>query len=827
MKLRALYIRFYKSFNFDYLRKNHENGIAYPWEYIDNMWYPYVEIPIDPEVTTVVGANESGKTHLLEAIEKGLLGKGINRNDFCRYSRFFTVEEGEIKLPSVGFEWRDISQEEKNNLRDAFNLPHAAFEKIFLFILDGSNWVAYLGSEKSAKPYTVQQDKEVVDLLPFPHRIKPEKKLPQSVPLGYLVDEVYDKDDFYQMSRPRRIDSLNSFKSVLHNPEWFTSDKAVKENSNVISSTMTNILASGGAPRHLSEGLELAKDLLFKVAKIDKASIKELIDSIRDENEGHVSALVAQINANLNKWLNLSRWWTQDKDVKITVSPRDYDLVFTISDRTGSEYSFAERSNGLQTFLSYFIQYSAFVATSGRGDIVLMDEPDASLSGQAQQDLLNILQAYAQPESDKRDPVQVVYVTHSPFLIDKNRGSRIRVLEKGNDEEGTRVVNNAAKNHYEPLRSALGAFVAETAFIGNCNLMVEGLADQVLLASVSRFLRKEGASEAETLDLNNLTIVPAGSSSQIPYLVYLATGRDVVRPAIIALLDSDAAGDNAAKELQKGGPRRNQLLKSDLVIQVGNIGGLNLAIAAARELEDLLPLSLLFDSICEYAKGYADLSPEIVATFSESQLGAFVQKEGSLFDGACKYANSLGDNSFHIDKVGLARSVVDVFETWQQMPEKSERITLASGIFLNNFRELFLSLLSAQQLAMFELQQDKLSKKLRRIYRAFSTDHPEGARKDQVKKMLQEMEFSLDSTRESNIVRLKIENLKSEYRLNTDLTKQLEGYPLFLEQLSKLVYAPLAAVQVPPEELPSVQEAVALIAESSSEGIAVNAAVPS
>lgn len=59
------------------------------------------------------------------------------------------------------------------------------------------------------------------------------------------------------------------------------------------------------------------------------------------------------------------------------------------------------------------------------------------------------------------------------------------MLEKGTDDEGTRVVNDASKNHYEPLRSSFGAFVGETTFIGNCNLMVEGLADQILLAGCS------------------------------------------------------------------------------------------------------------------------------------------------------------------------------------------------------------------------------------------------------------------------------------------------------------------------------------------------------
>ena len=92
MNLRAVFIRFYKSFNFDYLKKYHAKAERKPWELLDDMWYPYIRIPIDSKVTTIVGANESGKSHLLTAIEKGISGEGFHREDFCRYSQFFTVE---------------------------------------------------------------------------------------------------------------------------------------------------------------------------------------------------------------------------------------------------------------------------------------------------------------------------------------------------------------------------------------------------------------------------------------------------------------------------------------------------------------------------------------------------------------------------------------------------------------------------------------------------------------------------------------------------------------------------------------------------------------
>ena len=98
----------------------------------------------------------------------------------------------------------------------------------------------------------------------------------------------------------------------------------------------------------------------------------------------------------------------------------------------------------------------------------------------------------------------------SPFLINKNYAERIRVLEKGALDEGTRVVKNVARNHYEPLRSAFGAFVGETTFIGNCNLFVEGVTDQILIAGAATYLQSLDISNLERLDLNHITIVPAG-----------------------------------------------------------------------------------------------------------------------------------------------------------------------------------------------------------------------------------------------------------------------------------------------------------------------------
>lgn len=112
---------------------------------IDKMWYPYVQIPIDSKVTTVVGANESGKSHLLSAIKKGISGEGITYQDFCRYSQFFTVRKNELRLPDFGFEFSNLTPQE----REKFAL-FVQFRKILNLIASFSSELI----EKSLCLYT-------------------------------------------------------------------------------------------------------------------------------------------------------------------------------------------------------------------------------------------------------------------------------------------------------------------------------------------------------------------------------------------------------------------------------------------------------------------------------------------------------------------------------------------------------------------------------------------------------------------------------------------------------------------------------------------------
>jgi len=832
MILKTVFIRFYRSFNYDYLRKNHPQAEvkAKPWDRIDNSFYPYVRIPIDEKLTTIVGANESGKSHLLSAIEKGISGKDIQSHDFCRYSQYFTVTKGEMRSPDFGFEWAALSTAEKTYIREVFEQPPGVdFESFLVFRTNAPRLDVFLPNGVTFLHFEVSEEK-LASFLPRTFRINADIALPDSVPLRELARDAIGGNPprFEGLEREQRFSAIDGIQDFLNHPEWFCTQQTVAQSAQHVHTafnTFSTAFKQNNSKSQEQQAIRdaqvvLARDLICKVAKIDQAALKQLHEALRKGNEGHANGIIDRINKNLSSRLNFPRVWVQDREFALMVSPREHDLVFTIRDRTNTEYSFAERSSGLKYFLSYYIQYLAHEPKGVDTEILLMDEPDAYLSSQAQQDLLKIFKAFSEPERGRR-PVQVIYVTHSPFLIDKNNSDRIRVLEKGTGDEGTRVVRNAARNHYEPLRSAFGAFVGETTFIGNCNIMVEGTSDQILLGGASVHLRSRGKHDSETLDLNRVTLVPAGSASHIPYLVYLARGRDVERPAVVVLLDSDQSGNKAYTDLLRGGARGRQLLKSDYILQIGQLSAQSKKPKTALndgpvELEDLIPIKLCARAAQRYAKQFWEMDAETVALITPDAISSKHLVGQSVFDALKTCISELPGNP-HIDKIGFSRAVVEL------LPRVNRDGSLPTGTppeieeFEINMLLLLARLRKMQRASEKEQNSVRVSEKTERLKRNFLQDHPEEATREQAVFLLDEIEATLDESPESDLARSELQKLRREFQLSEDLFQLVAQFDCFKLGLERVKYAGIMASKEP---------ATNLTAETAAKIGAINESFP-
>jgi len=777
--LKSIYVRFYKSFNYDYLRKSHQDAKPNPWDLIESgRFFPFVRVPVERDITTVVGANESGKSQLLSAVKCGISGMGIERGDFCRYSHFFTVDRA-MNLPEFGIEFSDLSDVDLRVVRTACGLDDSVeFEYFAVFRRNECKLSLFIPGKAGGawEEYAMPKPAAIKALtLPTFFEIDANIPLPDSVSLESLASGSSNNSRSRAEWR-RRLGAIRG------NPNWFRSTETVTKSAQAIFQAMADETESDG---ELAKKVQLADDLLVKVAGIDRSAFQELQRAVTENADGYANGIVHQINTELAKSLNFHKWWSQDSDFRLSVTLRDYDLVFTVKDRTGTEYSFNERSGGLKYFMSYFVQYLAHeTPQDGRREVLLMDEPDAYLSTMGQQDLLRIFDAFAHPQEPDRTPCQVIYVTHSPFLIDKNHGERIRVLEKGEGDEGTRVVRNAARNHYEPLRSAFGGFVGETTFISNCNLMLEGMSDQVLLAGVSGYLRGIQGPGIQNLDLNSITLVPAGSASQIPYLTYLARGRDADRPAVIVLLDSDKAGDDAKKVLARGATNK-RILDPKHILQIGDLIQESVVCEnpqGLKQIEDLVPTAVAVQAAYHYVEEYvgrgtanAIMDINTKRIFSDG----FEDTHSAVEAAVC---TALSDELFHLDKVGFARSVVRVLH------ESDASVAAAKDALLTNFKALFTELGRLQRAANREITAERTKSRINRVKSAFMQDHPSHAKREDAAILLEEIEAQIGTSSDVESTRTEIRRLRSEFKLDEDLAALVEGYDNFLAALTTLAY---------------------------------------
>ena len=118
--------------------------------------------------------------------------------------------------------------------------------------------------------------------------------------------------------------------------------------------------------------------------------------------------------------------------------------------------AFDERSTGFVWFFSFLVWFSEMEKRYGDRLIILLDEPGLSLHARAQADLLRYIKENLLPNS------QVIYTTHSPFMIDTDDIFSVRTVEDLLDNGqpiGTKVSNrviSADSDTLFPLRAALG-----------------------------------------------------------------------------------------------------------------------------------------------------------------------------------------------------------------------------------------------------------------------------------------------------------------------------------------------------------------------------------
>jgi len=220
--------------------------------------------------------------------------------------------------------------------------------------------------------------------------------------------------------------------------------------------------------------------------------------------------------------------------IKIRIENRNHRASIPLS----------ERSAGFVWFFSFLAQFKQLKKTTGNA-ILLLDEPGLTLHGKAQADLLRYIEERLLPEH------QVIYTTHSPFMVPADRLDTVRIVEDVVTKDprgrplvlGTKVSGDALrvdKDTLFPLQGALGYDISQSLFVGKNVVLVEGPSDILYIQVASDVLRKKGRTQLD----RRWTLCPSGGIDKIAPFVSLFGGNKLS----IAVLCDLAVGQKGKVE---------------------------------------------------------------------------------------------------------------------------------------------------------------------------------------------------------------------------------------------------------------------------------------
>lgn len=257
-------------------------------------------------------------------------------------------------------------------------------------------------------------------------------------------------------------------------------------------------------------------------------------------------------------------------------------LYIWVTDIHGHERALEQCSADIQWALSLYLITRFESSDSPTRAVLLLDDPGLSLHPLAQKDLLVFLKILSSEQ-------QIVYTTHSPFLIDPGRLDRTKAVLL--DPAGATFVPSSwgtipsvssngewhAQAAY-PARVAISQAASPT-LLRECDLVVvEGEADPIYLNAIKNILMRDGTLRPR----REIIFSPAGDEQALAALACVLEGPNAPLPLV--LLDGNQAGELYASRLRAGLYRE----AGSLVYLINEYGGPPVA-----EIEDLVPFDVM------------------------------------------------------------------------------------------------------------------------------------------------------------------------------------------------------------------------------------------
>ena len=459
---------------------------------------------VDPKVTCLVGKNEAGKTAILQALYR------LNPIEDCSYdavqdyprrkmrSYLRGVESGGISPAKVLKSIFKLGKEDVSAVTDDHGSCLSVGDEVSITVgYDGRKWIGLNVNEKAWLDSYIDRHDDFDGKKTVLKKSKNVKELIESI--RGLDGEVDFSEHVTALQKiAERGVSLYVWETVLTNrvPKiFFFDDYRIMRGE----ARLNEIESSS------DDGLKTLNELL-QLAGVTPAELQN--DDDYEHHKANLESIANEITDEVFKY------WKQNTNLEVELDvhrahPSDHAGVFHVrikNNRHRVTVPFDERSRGFVWFFSFLTAFKKLSMDHSRL-VILLDEPGLNLHASAQNDLLRFIEEVLSVKH------QVVYTTHSPFMIDPQRLERVRTVEDF-DEVGVKVSSDCLsvdKNTVFPLQAAMGYSLAQTLFLGPNCLLVEGPSDLIYLQAVSELLEKDGRTGLD----ERWVITPVGGADKL------------------------------------------------------------------------------------------------------------------------------------------------------------------------------------------------------------------------------------------------------------------------------------------------------------------------
>jgi energy-coupling factor transporter ATP-binding protein EcfA2 len=492
------------------------------------------------KVVAIVGANEAGKSSLLQALAHlgnddapvpGEISRGSRREEFLIEGRFFLSQE-ELELAGLqAASWlvvrKVVSGSRSYDVAPAppkRDLTHRGrLWQLLNFAITNKRFRARIDDDADedlddrwdeVSPI-LQSDEEdlsdddqntVSELVQLVERLTIDKDAAtiKKIP-GSLADFISGE----AQPNPRKY-ALEALTSRI--PEFIVFEDEDRD------------LQSEYSIPALGEAVPSALDSLCVLAELD---VPELVQAQERGDTAYLTTLEHSANDNLR--LHFGENW-QQSGVRVTLRIQGEVLAVQVVNEQAEFTSFAERSDGLRQFVAL----QAFSTCNWSGlPILLIDEAEQKLHYDAQADLVQML-------ARQRVASKVIFTTHSAGCLPEDLGNGVRLTRPSVEfRTQSEIVNKFwADNEpgFAPLLFGMGA--STLAFFPTRNaVMVEGPSDMLLLPTMFR--------EALSTDVLGFQFVPGLSFSDDVFHAPVLGKKS----GVLFLTDGDSGGESIRTRL--------------------------------------------------------------------------------------------------------------------------------------------------------------------------------------------------------------------------------------------------------------------------------------